>query len=161
MPPTMPPAMAPALELCPATGIGVAVFDAAVLDAALFEVELPGTEVPEGLSIAPGPISGESIEVTRGCERVIRESREKTLTTGGIRFVEVPIVLILKCAVNTLSKKKIRKRTVTSRRAQWGIRVPEGIGLGNLPADVNFKPNRFSARQKLTWKEAGSLCSLS
>ena len=51
MPPTMPPAMAPALELCPPTGIGVAVF----------EVELPGTEGPVGLSIVPGPISGESL----------------------------------------------------------------------------------------------------
>ena len=74
MPPTIPPAMAPALELCPPTGIGVAVFDADVLKAALFDadvlyatffvVELSGTEVPDGLSIAPGPISGESIETT-------------------------------------------------------------------------------------------------
>jgi hypothetical protein len=53
MPPTMPPAMAPALELCPPTiitlgvagfngipGIGVVVFDAAVVVVALLEVEL-------------------------------------------------------------------------------------------------------------------------
>jgi hypothetical protein len=110
MPPTIPPMMAPVLDLCPPTDTGVAVFDAAALDVAVFAVELPGTEVPEGLSIAPGPISGGSIEVTSGCEPVIRGRREKPPTTGGIRFVEVPIVLILKCAVNTLSKKKIRNK---------------------------------------------------
>jgi hypothetical protein len=60
MPPMVPPAMAPALELCPPTGIGVAVCDAAVLDVALFVVELLGTTAPDGLSIVPGPISGES-----------------------------------------------------------------------------------------------------
>ena len=50
MPPTMPPAMAPALELCPLTiiilgmagfnGTGVVVFDAAVVVVALLKVEL-------------------------------------------------------------------------------------------------------------------------
>ena len=75
MPPTMPPAMAPALDLCPLTGMGVAVFDATVLDAALFDttvldaalflVELPVTEELEGPGIVPGPSSGESIDVAR------------------------------------------------------------------------------------------------
>ena len=65
--PTMPPAMAPAFELWPLTGTGVAVFEAAV-----FEVELPETdsEVPEGPSIVPGPRSWESIEVRHQCETV-------------------------------------------------------------------------------------------
>jgi hypothetical protein len=66
MAPTMPPAMAPALELCPPTGISVAVFDGAILVVALLEVELSDTEGPEAPSIVPGPISGESINVTRG-----------------------------------------------------------------------------------------------
>ena len=61
----MPPAMPPALDLCPLTGVGVAVFDTTVLDAALFVVELPVTEVPEGPGIVPGPSSGESINVAR------------------------------------------------------------------------------------------------
>ena len=67
MPPAMPPAMAPTLELRPPTGVGVAVFDTAVLDAALFEVELPKTEglELEGPGIVPGPSSGESINVAR------------------------------------------------------------------------------------------------
>ena len=69
MPPTTPPAMAPALELCPPTSIGVAVFDGVILVVALLEVELPGTEGPEGLSIVPGPISGESINATRGVKQ--------------------------------------------------------------------------------------------
>ena len=61
----MPPAMAPTPELCPPTGIGVTVFDAAVLDVGLSEVELPDTEGPEGPSIVPGPSSGVSIYVKR------------------------------------------------------------------------------------------------
>ena len=65
MPPTMPPAIAPALELRLPAGIGVAVFDTAVLDAALLDVELPETEGPEGPGIVPGPSSGESINVAR------------------------------------------------------------------------------------------------
>jgi len=85
-PPTMPPAMAPALVLCPPTGIGVAVFDAAA-----FEAELLGTEGPVGLSIVPGPISGES------------PAAYELLKSQSFPFV-------------------------TSRRAQWGTRVPEGIG---------------------------------
>ena len=66
MPPTMPPALALTIELGPPTGIGVAVFDAAILVVAFLEVELPDTEGPEGPSIVPGPISGESIDVTHG-----------------------------------------------------------------------------------------------
>jgi hypothetical protein len=57
--------MAPTLELRPPTGIGVAVFDTAELDAAFFEVELPETEELEGPGIVPGPSSGESINVAR------------------------------------------------------------------------------------------------
>ena len=103
----MPPAMAPVVELCRPTGTGVAVFDAAVLDVAVFEIELPATGVLEGLSITPGPISGESIKVTRRCETEITRGKkqEKIPTAGGIRFVEVPIILILDRAVSTLSKK--------------------------------------------------------
>ena len=65
----MPPAMAPALELRPPTGVGVALFDTAVpwavLDAALFEVELPETEGTGKPGIVPGPNSGEAINVAR------------------------------------------------------------------------------------------------
>jgi len=39
--------------------------------------------------------------------------------------------------MSVLSEKKAQKRTVTSRRAQWGTRVPEGIGLGNLRANYS------------------------
>jgi hypothetical protein len=75
IPPAMPPAMAPAFELCPPAGIGVAVFDAAVLDAAVLDVakvEVGRAELAErdellGPSIEPGPSSGESIKVRRGC----------------------------------------------------------------------------------------------
>ena len=75
IPPAIPPAMAPAFELCPPTGIGVAVFDAAVLDAAIFDAAIFEVELAElaetdellGPSIAPGPSSGESIKVRRGC----------------------------------------------------------------------------------------------
>jgi hypothetical protein len=97
MPPTMPPTMAPVLELCPPTGIGVAVF----------EVELLGTEGPEGVSIVPGPSSGLTIKATRGCETVTREKRRETvLTASGIRFVKVPSVINLERVVSNLSKKK-------------------------------------------------------
>jgi hypothetical protein len=86
--------MAPAFELCP-PGTGVAVFG----------VELPRTEELGGLGAPgtwPGRTSGVSIDVeTRG-----KETRERILTTGEIRFVEVPQVLILECAVSALSEKK-------------------------------------------------------
>jgi hypothetical protein len=111
MPPAMPPAVAPAFELCPPAGLGVAVFDAAIVDATLFEVELPelpGTDGPEGPSNVPGPSSGESIKVKRGShgETVRGEETREVPTTDGIRFVEVPIVLILERVVSILSGKK-------------------------------------------------------
>jgi hypothetical protein len=82
IPPKMPPAMAPAFELC--------------------------LEGPSGPRIVPGPSSGESIKVRRGCETVTgrEETGERIPTTDVIRFVEVPKVLLLECAVSTLSEKK-------------------------------------------------------
>ena len=75
IPPAMPPAIAPAFELCPPTGVGVAVFDVAVLDTAVLDVakvEVERAELAErdellGPSIEPGPSSGEFIKVRRGC----------------------------------------------------------------------------------------------
>lgn len=59
-----------------------------------------------------------------------------TIGTADIieRLVEVPIILILELehAVSTLSEKKAKVQTVTSRRAHPGTLVPVGTGLGNL-----------------------------
>ena len=90
MPPTMPPAMAPAFELCPPTGVGVAVCDVVVLDAAVKAAALPVAkfdveplELAErdellGPSIEPGPSSGESIKVRRGCHDETIRGEETT-----------------------------------------------------------------------------------
>jgi hypothetical protein len=60
IPPTMPPAMAPAFEVCPPTGVDVAVFEDPTVEAET------GTEELEGPSTVPGPSSGESMKVSRG-----------------------------------------------------------------------------------------------
>ena len=134
---------------------GVAVFDlavfdvtsldVAVFDVAVFNVELSWTEGPNVPIIVPEQTSGESIIVRRRCETVTggRGGRESP-TTNVIRFAGVPIIPILGRIVSTLSKKKARQRTVTSKRAQRGIHVPGGTGLG-LWVGVNLEPNRFFA----------------
>jgi hypothetical protein len=114
IPPATPPAMAPAFELRPATGTGVAVF---VVEPAADPVG--ETEALEAPAIAPGSSSGVPIKVRRGCETVRgEETREKNPTTGGKRFVVVPKVFILERAVSTLSEMEAQQRTVGSRRAQ-------------------------------------------
>ena len=134
---------------------GVAVFglatfditslDVAVFDMAVFNVELSWTEGPNVPIIVPAQTSGESIIVRRRCETVTggRGGRESP-TTNVIRFGGVPIIPSLGRTVSRLSKKKARQRTVTSRRAQRGIHVPGGTGLG-LWVGVNLEPNRFFA----------------
>ena len=76
------------------------------------------------------------------------ERRERIHTTGGIRLVEVPIIIYLGCTVSKLSKKKAQQRTVTSRRAHWGMHVPEGTGLGNLWARVKLSMSNLMHSQK-------------
>jgi len=56
IPPTTPPAMAPAFELCPPAGIDVAVFEDPAVDAETRTEEL------EAPSTVPGPSSGESMK---------------------------------------------------------------------------------------------------
>jgi hypothetical protein len=59
------------------------------------------SEGPDGLTIALGLSSGESKEVRCKCETVTRrQTRERIRTTDGIRFVEVPKVLILERALS-------------------------------------------------------------
>lgn len=48
----------------------------------------------------------------------------------------------LELAVSTLLKKKTYLPTVTSIRAQWGTRVPERTGLGNLRGNYHVKRDR-------------------
>ena len=114
-----------------------------------------------GPGTVPGPSSGESIKVRHGCERVTGGRDETIPTTNGIRFAGIPLAvsLNLELAMSTLSEKEAHQRTATSMRVHWGRRIPSGIGLGNLRAGVNVKPNRFSARQKLTLRVEESLCS--
>jgi hypothetical protein len=52
-------------------------------------------------------------------------------TADGERLVEIPVVLTLR-SVSTNQSRKVSKRTVTSRSAHWGTRVPGGTGLGKL-----------------------------
>jgi hypothetical protein len=68
IPPMTPPAMAPAFELCPTTGIDVLVFEdlAAAAETEMDELELE-LDAP---STVPGPSSGESLKVRRGRETV-------------------------------------------------------------------------------------------
>ena len=42
-------------------------------------------------------------------------------------------------------ERKTWQRTVTSIRAHWGTRIPEGTGFGNLRANYNVNRDRFSA----------------
>ena len=87
----------------------------------LVEAKAEGPDVPR---IAPGPSLGVP-EVRCGhagvrysCDRgKVRE--EKIPTTDGIRFVGVPIVLILNLAASTLIEKKKSQRNVTSRTWFW------------------------------------------
>ena len=122
-----PPAMAPVFELCLTTGVDVPVFEDPVLEAETQagELDAPGT--------VPGPSSGVSIKVIRGRETV----------NGGIREENSHHQWCTICwnSNSSLSgtgyehivrEESLEKRTVTSRRAHWGRRVPEGIGLGNL-----------------------------
>jgi hypothetical protein len=67
IPAMTPPAMAPAFELCPFTGIDVPVFEDLVLEAVTEMDELDARDAP---STVPGPSSGESMKVRRGCETV-------------------------------------------------------------------------------------------
>jgi hypothetical protein len=56
----MPPAMAPAFELCRPTGTGVPVLEGVVVEA---ETETDELELLDAPSTVPGPSSGESIKV--------------------------------------------------------------------------------------------------
>jgi hypothetical protein len=63
--PMTPPAMPPAFELCPRTGTDVLVFEDPVVEAVTETDEL------DAPSTVPGPSSGESMKVRRGCETAI------------------------------------------------------------------------------------------
>ena len=128
--------MSPAFESCPPglnIGIGAAVFGVELAEMGALEAlkvlevikvleALDVLEGPKGPIITPGSIPGVPIKVNGGHETDGRKRQGRGIpTTGSIRFVEVPIVLILEClecAVSTLSKKKAQQRTVGSRRAQ-------------------------------------------
>lgn len=71
IPPMTPPAMAPAFELCPPSGIDVPVFEdlAAAAETETDELDAPST--------VPGPSSGESLKVRRGCEIVTEGMKGK------------------------------------------------------------------------------------
>lgn len=104
--PMMPPAMAPAFELCPPglgldpTGVDVPVLDDVVVEAGAETDEL------DAPSNVPGPCSGESMKVRRGHKTVTGNKGERNLTTSGTRFGGVPVILILERDMSILSKKK-------------------------------------------------------
>jgi hypothetical protein len=107
IPPTTPPAIAPAFELLPFGGVGVGVGVPVELEDALADdVYTPDTiaevvDSPVPSIIAPGPYSGLSIWNVSGRRqrREEREHKETTLTTSGIRFSGVPIALDLERVV--------------------------------------------------------------
>ncbi len=70
--PATPPAIAPAFELCPPIGVGVAEFEEESWDNEELETPVGPVEVetPDGPGIVPGPSSGVSKEVRCRCETV-------------------------------------------------------------------------------------------
>lgn len=79
----------------------------------------------------------------------------------GIRFIEVTIVLILQWTVDKLSKEEGLQRTMASRRAHWGRRVPAGVTLGNLRASrINVTRKQFPATAELTRTEEWYSCTI-
>jgi hypothetical protein len=119
IPPTTPPAIAPEFELW-----------STVVEDVLEVVEESGAEDVATVTLERQrrPTGRESRQ-ERAQDCLLREmrsepvvtregkTRERELTTDGIRFVGVPKVLILKCAVNKAYRKKTGQRTVTSRSA--------------------------------------------
>lgn len=69
IPAMTPPAMAPAFELCPPTGKVVPVFEDPMVEDPVVEAETE-TDEPNAPKTVPGPISGESMEVSRERETV-------------------------------------------------------------------------------------------
>jgi hypothetical protein len=59
----------------------------------------PIPEPPKGLSAVPGPISGESEDADVRRQKP-KKTKKQILTTNSKRFVGIPIVLGLECAVS-------------------------------------------------------------
>jgi len=101
--PPAPPTMAAVFELLPPVGgstvsVGDIVEDALEEDVGVTDGDRD-KDRPAGLRVEPGPNSGESIKhgvrQQRDGKEKIGETNQTMLTNVGIRFVGVPIVLIL------------------------------------------------------------------
>ena len=107
--------------------------------------------MPDGPRIVPGPISGVTKEVRCKCETVTGEGdkgedshhRWHTICWHSKGFHSEA------CSQHESRERKLKQRTVTSRIAHWGRRVPWGIGFGNLrDRGVNVKYNTFSKNSR-------------
>jgi hypothetical protein len=120
------------------------------------ELLVVGFGAPLAMS-TPGPISGLPKNV--GVKRP-QKSENNIPTTDGLRVVGVPIIFELSYAVHKSRERNRPQRTVTSRRAHRGTRIPEGTGLGKLLGDSSINGNLLnSLPQRETHIEGGRIVS--